>query len=175
MKIIVRTLMLCATIAAMNNAYAHYSGLGERMSMPSSHEAEALSHSSSPQEPVNTKYPMIKKHAPEKIKELCRTEQLCGCNVVREEYCSECDIVEKMLWCANKQQQRYMTSLQGQDLYQYCQSCIDENHEQSAMFVIDAVARKANLTHDQAAALLHELNNVIRSLERASRLRPRED
>lgn len=183
MKIIVHTLMLCATIAATHNVYADVEmDLGERMNMPS-----IPSHTPAAQEPATSQYPMIEKHAPDKIKEACKKKQSCTFYVIQEQPCPACDIIERILWCAEKNEKKHNLTVDSagflkptptaQALQQYCRSCFEgmARDGKLAASIIDRIALETGLSHDAAFALLKEFNKVVDSLERASVLRHRED
>jgi hypothetical protein len=166
MKTLTRSLTLCATIAAMNALYAdtiyHYATMSDETTT----------------QPEPPRYPMIEKHAPDAIKKFC------------EKYkdCPECDIMEKMFWCTEKQVKikNVITDEsitrkpipQEIDFYQYCHSCFEGMHPlhgKLTMHVISSIAQVEKLNHDQAFALLNELNNSLRSLERNAHQPPHED
>lgn len=151
MKRNARALMLCAAIIAINNAYADAeSGLGERMNIPYS-----PSDTPSNQETKKTRYPMIEQYAPETIKEVCQRPSIITC--------PECQAAERMLWCAKQLGKTLDINKENTELYYYCQQCltIDSPDQKLIVTIIDAIACKAHLNHDQAFALLKEFNRAV--------------
>src|SRR5579862_8789667 len=89
MKIIVRALMLCTTIAIHTDTTSTWDRIPDVWK-----EAEyQVQYEEVIKSQLKSRYPTIEKHAPDAIKKFC------------EKYkdCPACDIMEKMFWCTEKQ------------------------------------------------------------------------